>query len=110
MWPAALYEEHAERGPASAWYRLQIHQASAFGTRSAALGLAALIWPLLVSLLAGNLTLTLIVYVVAIVLDCVLFATWLRLALGYSKRAARGETFTLERMRDSVTRRVPAKR
>jgi hypothetical protein len=62
-----------------------------------------LLWPLILSLLAGNLTVTLAVYTLAIVLDCVVFVVWLRLALRYSKRAARGETFHLEPLRSGRT-------
>ncbi len=98
VWPAALYEHLFEREPASSWYRLQIRQAVRFGTRSAGIAFAALLWPLLASLLSGSVTLTLIAYAIAIILDCVLFIVWLRHALLYSRGAARGETFTLERM------------
>lgn len=58
-------------------------------------GTVALLWPLLLSLLTGNLTVTLVVYGIAMILDIVLFAGWLKRALRYSKRASRGETFTL---------------
>lgn len=84
-----------EREPASSWYRQQVRQALKFGVRSALWGTLALVWPLLVSLLSGNLTVTLIAYGIAMALDVVLFAGWLKRALRYSKRASRGETFTL---------------
>jgi uncharacterized membrane protein len=103
-------EQFLEREPASSWYRLQIRQAVRFGVRSTGIGLAALLWPLIASLLTGNVTVTLIVYVVAIIVDAVLFVVWLRHALLYSRRAARGETFTLERLWNASTRRVAAKR
>ncbi len=110
VWPAALYEQFVEREPASSWYRLQVRQAAGFGTRWTLLGIGALFWPLVVSLLAGNATLTIVVYSVAILLDCRLFAAWLRQAVRYSKRAARGETFSLERSWTASVIGVPAKR
>lgn len=110
VWPAALYEQFVEREPASTWYRLQIAQAVRFGIRSTAIGIAALVWPLIVSLLVGSLTFTLVAYVIALVLDAALFVLWLRHALRYSKRAARGETFALESILSASTRRVAAKR
>jgi hypothetical protein len=97
IWPAALYEHYAAREPASAWYRGQIAQAMRFGTRWVAIAFAALLWPLLVSLLLSNPTVTIVIYVVALAADCVLFVVWLRAALRYSKLAARGETFALKR-------------
>jgi MFS family permease len=109
VWPAALYEQLVEREPASSWYRLQIRQAVRFGVRSAAIGLAALLWPLIASLLVGNLTLTIVFYIVAIALDCMLFVIWLRHAIRYSKRAARGETFDLEPIAATATRKLATK-
>ncbi len=84
-------------------------QAVRFGVRSTVIAFAALLWPLVLSLLFGNLTATLVFYVLAIVLDCVLFTLWLKRAIGYSKRAARGETFALRPLRHQPTRTVPAK-
>lgn len=109
IWPAAIYEQFVEREPASSWYRQQIRQAVRFGVRSTLVGLSALVWPLVLSLLCGNLTATLVFYAVAIVLDCALFVIWLKRAVGYSKRAARGETFGLRSQRAQTTRTVPAK-
>jgi hypothetical protein len=48
-------------------------------------------------------------YTIAIVLDCVLFVIWLRHALRYSKRAARGDTFDLEPVRITATRKLAPK-
>ena len=96
IWPAALYERYAEREPASSWYRTQVRQAVRFGLRASAAGVAALVWPLLFSLAFPNVVATLAAYSVAILLDVILFAGWLRHALRYRKRAARGETFALE--------------
>jgi Na+/melibiose symporter-like transporter len=99
-----------EREPASSWYRVQVRQAVRFGTRSAGLALAALLWPLIGSLLVGNVAVTLMMYAVAIVLDCALFVIWLRHALRYSKRAARGETFDLEPLVSAATRKLAPRR
>lgn len=110
IWPAALYEYYVEREPASSWYRQQVRQALKFGVRSALWGTLALVWPLVLSLLTGNPTVTLVVYGIAIVLDFVLFAGWLKRALWYSKRASRGETFALRPSPTvSVTRGIAAK-
>jgi hypothetical protein len=110
FWPAALYEQFVEREPASSWYRQQIRQALTFGVRSACWGTAALLWPLVLSLIFGNLTATLVFYATAIVLDIVLLARWLKRALTYSKRAARGETFVLYSPAPlPQTRGIPAK-
>ncbi len=95
FWPAALYEQLAAREPASSWYRTQIRQAVAFGTRWALIAFAALVWPLAISLVWGNPTATLVLYGFALVVDVVLFVVWLRAALRYSRQAARGETFTV---------------
>jgi hypothetical protein len=98
-----------EREPASSWYRQQVKQAVRFGVRSTVIALGALLWPLVLSLLFGNLTATLVFYALAIVLDFALFVMWLKRALGYSKRAARGETFALQSVQQRPTRTVTAK-
>jgi hypothetical protein len=103
FWPAALYEQFVEREPASSWYRLQIRQAMRFGVRWSGAMAAALLWPLICSLLIENLTATLIAYGIAIVIDAAVFVVWLRLALRYSKQAARGKTFSLEPLRAGRT-------
>lgn len=99
-----------EREPASSWYRQQVRQALAFGLRAALWGTVALAWPLVLSLLIANTTATIVFYLIAIVLDVLLFAVWLRRALRYSKRASRGETFALRSARrQSETRGIPVK-
>lgn len=95
LWPAALYEYFAEREPASHWYRLQVRQALRFGLTWSAIGLAALLWPLVFSLLVGSMPATVAAYTLAIVVDIAVFVIWLRRAVGYSKRARRGETFNI---------------
>lgn len=84
-------------------------QAVRFGAVSCVIGFAALLWPLLLSLLFGNLTATLVFYALAFALDFALFVMWLKRALGYSKRAARGETFSLQPPPRQTTRTVPVK-
>lgn len=59
------------------------------------IGLAALLWPLVLSLAVANLSATLWIYGVAMLLDCALFVVWLVLAMRYSQRAARGELFAV---------------
>lgn len=110
FWPAALYERYVEREPASSWYRQQIRQALTFGLRSAFWGTLALLWPLVLSLIFGNLTATLVFYAIAMVLDIVLLARWLKRAFTYSKRSARGESFLLYGPTPlPATRGIPAK-
>lgn len=110
VWPAALYESYVAREPASSWYRQQIRQAITFGVRAAIWGGVALLWPLILSLLIANITATIVFYGIGVVLDVVLLAVWLKRALSYSKRAARGETFDLRpSVRDARTRGIPAK-
>ena len=78
--------------------------------RAALWGCAALLWPLILSLLIGNATATIVMYVVAMIVDVVLFIAWLARALQYSKRASRGETFSLgPSPARAHTRGIPAK-
>jgi membrane protein implicated in regulation of membrane protease activity len=99
-----------EREPASSWYRQQVRQALAFGLRCALWGTLALVWPLVLSLLLGNATATIVFYLIAIVVDAVLLAVWFKRAFRYSKRASRGETFSLRpAQRQSATRGIPVK-
>ncbi|HEY8314844.1 MAG TPA: hypothetical protein VIG51_11850 [Candidatus Baltobacteraceae bacterium] len=56
-------------------------------------GLAALVWPLVLSLLVGSVAATVVIYALALTIDVVLFVLWLLRAIGYSKQAARGATF-----------------
>lgn len=72
-------------------------------------GGAALLWPLILSLIIVNVTAIIAFYAIAIVLDIVLLAVWLKQALWYSKRAGRGETFSLSVQRSPETRGIPAK-
>lgn len=77
--------------------------------RTAIWGTAALLWPLVLSLLIGSLTGTIVFYAVAMLLDVVLFVVWLKRAMGYSKRASRGETFLIRAAAPPQTRGIPAK-
>jgi hypothetical protein len=94
--PLAIYEQSIRREPASAWYRVQVQQAVQFGIRSAAIAAAALVWPLIASLLVANATLTIAIYAIAVILDCALAAAWVRHAVIYYAAAARGDTFSLQ--------------
>ena len=78
--------------------------------RAAVCGTIALAWPLILSLLIANATATIVFYVVAMIVDVVLFSAWLWRALRYSKRASRGETFALSSAAiKGQTRGIPAK-
>lgn len=78
--------------------------------RAALGGTAALLWPLILSLLIGNATVTIVMYIIAMIADVVLFTVWLARALHYSKRASRGETFSLGGSASRAqTRGIPAK-
>ena len=81
------------RPEASSWFRFHIRQALGFGILSSAIGLAALVWPLVLSVLLGNVVATLWIYGLAMLIDLALLVIWLLLALRYSRRAARGELF-----------------
>lgn len=107
MWPAALYERIVDRQPASSWYRQQIAQALRFGLWSSLIGFVALLWPLAASLLIGSITVTLVVYAIAFVLDVVLAILWTVKATAYSKAASRGETFALTSPLPRTGRRPP---
>ncbi|HZT12809.1 MAG TPA: hypothetical protein VFA29_08400 [Candidatus Baltobacteraceae bacterium] len=68
-----------------------------FGASWAIIGVCALLWPLILSLLVVNPTATIVFYALGLAGDCAVFVLWLRRALGYSKRARRGETFSIGR-------------
>jgi hypothetical protein len=70
-----------------------MRQALGFGILSSAIGLVALVWPLVLSALVANVVATLWIYGIAMILDLVLLALWIVLAVRYSQRAARGELF-----------------
>jgi hypothetical protein len=70
-----------------------MRQALGFGVLSSVVGLAALLWPLVLSTLVGNVVATLWIYGLAMLIDLGLLVLWIVLALRYSQRAARGELF-----------------
>ncbi len=72
-----------------------MRQALGFGAIASLIGLAALLWPLVLSLLLGSILATVLVYALALLVDVALFILWLVRAIGYSKRALRGETFEI---------------
>ena len=92
-WPLAAYDRIAPRDTASSWYRFHMRQALWFGILSSAIGFAALAWPLLISLLVGDVGATIWLYAIALTIDAFLFCIWLVLALRYSRRAAAGDLF-----------------
>jgi hypothetical protein len=98
-----------EREPASSWYRFHVAQAVAYGLYVCAIALAALLWPLFVSLIFANGIAVLWIYAVALLVDIALFAIWLMVAVGYSKQAARGKMFEISRIA-RLTRRVAGNR
>jgi len=81
------------RPEASNWFRFHIRQALGFGVLSSAIGLAALLWPLALSMVLGNVIATLWIYGLAMLIDLALLVVWLLLAVRYSQRAGRGELF-----------------
>jgi len=70
-----------------------MHQAFWFGLISGALAVAALLWPLLASFVISNVTITIWVYAIALLLDGGLLTWWFVLAARYSRRAAHGDLF-----------------
>ena len=85
----------APRAQASNWYRFHLRQARRFGALALVIGFAALLWPLLLSLVIASPVATLWIYGVAILADLALFVLWLYLAVRYSQRAANGELFEI---------------
>jgi hypothetical protein len=70
-----------------------MRQALGFGILSSLIGFAALLWPLVLSMLVSNLIATLWIYGVAIIADLALLVFWILLAIRYSQQAGRGELF-----------------
>ena len=93
----------------SNWLRFQTRQALWFGILAGLVEFAALLWPLLLSVLFPNVLAIEIVYGLAFVLDIAVFAVVLTLAIRYSRRAARGEMFDIPLV-TNLTRRVGVNR
>lgn len=70
-----------------------MRQALGFGILSSLIGFVALLWPLVLSSLIGNVVATLWIYGVAMIVDLALLVVWIVLVVRYSQRAARGELF-----------------
>lgn len=81
------------RPETSSWFRFHMRQALGFGILSSVIGLAAFLWPLILSMLVSNVIATLWIYGVAMLVDLVLLVLWVLLAVRYSQRAGRGELF-----------------
>jgi len=92
-WPIAAYDWIAPREEASHWYRFQMRQALWFGNLAVLAAFVAFAWPLLLSFLLTDVTITIFLYAIAMLLDIALFVGWLVLALRYSRRAAHGDLF-----------------
>ena len=75
--------------------RSHLRQALWFGTITAVAAFVALVWPLVFSLVVANVAAHIWMYVLAILIDVALFVLWLVLAMRYSQRAARGESFEI---------------
>ena len=111
----AVYETLAVKEQQSNWFQFHTRQALWFGILAAAAAFVALLWPLLASAIVGTLAggavvgATLWIYGLAFLVDLAVFAVVLVLAVGYSRRAARGEMFEIPVVR-SITRRVGVKR
>ena len=105
----AVYELLVVRESKSNWFRFQTRQALWFGIVAGLVEFAALLWPLLLSALFPNVMAIEIVYGLALVVDVVVFAVVLTLAIRYSRRAARGEMFEIPLV-TNLTRRVGVKR
>jgi|GEM_PF-5140504 hypothetical protein len=71
-------------------------QALRFGLVTTGAWVVALAWPLALSLLIGDVRVTLIAYTVAFVLDLVLLVGWAVLAIRYAGLASRGVYFEID--------------
>lgn len=111
----AVYETLAVKEQQSNWFQFHTRQALWFGILAATAAFVALLWPLVASAIVGTLAgsavvgATIWIYGVAFVLDLAAFAVVLVLAVGYSRRAARGEMFEIPLV-SGITRRVGVKR
>ncbi|MFN2528745.1 MAG: hypothetical protein ABR584_08500 [Candidatus Baltobacteraceae bacterium] len=113
----AVYDTFVDRDKKSDWFEFHTRQALWFGIIAGAVAFVALAWPLLLSaIVAGfapvagsTITATIWIYVVAMLVDLAVFGVVLTLALGYSRRAARGEMFEIPLV-SQITRRVGVKR
>lgn len=81
------------RPEASGWFRFHMRQALGLGILSSVIGLAALLWPLVLSAIVANVVATLWIYGFAMIVDLVLLVVWIVLAARYSQQAGRGELF-----------------
>ena len=107
VWPVAVYDRIAPRPDASNWYRFHMRQSLWFGGCALLAGVAALLWPLILSLVVTSVGITIWMYVFAMALDAVLFVVWLVLALRYNQRANRGELFEIPWLRRLTGKPAP---
>jgi hypothetical protein len=95
VWPLAIAERLSPRDDASHWYKFHLRQALWFGNALIAAWFVALLWPLLLSGMVANLTATLWIYGLALLLDLILLVAGLVAAVRYSRRAGRGAFFVI---------------
>ena len=76
----------------------QLSKSLSFGLFVSLVGFVALLWPLIVSLIFPNATGVLWIYGIAFIVDILLLAVWVLMAVGYSKQAARGKMFEIARL------------
>ncbi|MHB8146278.1 MAG: hypothetical protein ACYDGM_03320 [Vulcanimicrobiaceae bacterium] len=74
---------------------MHLRQALWFGNFAAFGAFVAFLWPLAASLFVANVEATLWIYGLALLIDGAYFVLWLVLAMRYSRRAGRGELFTI---------------
>ncbi|MEO6913587.1 MAG: hypothetical protein ABI182_06150 [Candidatus Baltobacteraceae bacterium] len=108
-WPVCLYELLVVREGSSSWLVFHARQAFWFGLLTGIAGVLALVWPLVLTSLIANITVTIWVYAFALLIDIMLFVMWLVLAIRCSRQAARGEMFEIPIVAE-FTRKLFAKR
>jgi hypothetical protein len=91
----AIAERLAPRDDASHWYKFHLRQALWFGSALVGAWFVALVWPLVASSLIDNLTATLWIYGIGLLLDAILLIAGMVAAVRYSRRAGRGAFFVI---------------
>ena len=97
VWPLAALDLFREPPDANAWSRLHVRQAFVFGLAAASAYLIVLALPLLIVLALPSVGVAAVewLYVLGILLDLAGAVAWTLLALGYRRRALRGELFAI---------------
>lgn len=96
LWPLALADAGGE-APISAWLRVHLRQAAAFGIAATIAYLVLLALPLLVVVAVPGLTTSAVVwlYVAGLAADAAAAALWLGFALRCRRRALQGQLFAI---------------